>query len=330
MSPALATVHVHPGCFPEAEVAALLGALRARDIPARWLYATPAQLVAWRAIHRKYAPSAVDPAWVQAYDHAFATAAQRLAHVTELSLIGLACGDASKEARLLERLTSAGGFPAFLPVEGTLPMALAAAATVAGRHPSTETLPLVADLARTADLSATVDSLMGPAPRIVTAFGLLPNLPGEAWLPATATLLRHGDLLLLSANLLPPPGGPTAWSSILPQYDNPETRFWLGLSLKNLGLLPDDGRWHFSAEPDPLHPAVGRIVARWSPHRDAVVRVGEETLHWPAGEPVTLFRSWRYTPESLRALLARHGMEPERQWLTSAGDEALLLVSRQA
>ncbi|RME94008.1 MAG: hypothetical protein D6766_06950 [Verrucomicrobia bacterium] len=330
MNPALATVHVHAGCFPEAEEAALLEALRTREVPARWLYANPAQVAAWRAIHRRYAPSAVEPAWVRAFDDAFATAAQRLGEATELSVIGLGCGDASKEIRLLGRLRSGGGFPAFLVVEGSLAMALTAAAAAAREAPQVETLPLVADLAGVGDLPATVDSLMGPAARIVTAFGLLPNLPGEVWLPGAAALLRPGDVLLGSANLLPPPGGRAAWEAILPQYDNPETRAWLGLFLRSLGILPEEGEWRWTAEPDPAKTAAGRIVARWIPGREIAIRLGAETLKWPAGEPVTLFRSWRHTPETLRALLARHGLEPERLWLAPGGDEALFLAGGRA
>src|SRR5262249_16281603 len=93
--------------------------------------------------------------------------------------------------------------------------------------------------------------------RLLACFGMLPNFAYRTFLPYVRSLMRPGDMLLLSANLSP---GlyVDAVARILPQYDNPFAHAWYTGLLDSLGftvsqiqltvrtqlLRPDVHTWH--------------------------------------------------------------------------------------
>ena len=77
--------------------------------------------------------------------------------------------------------------------------------------------PVVCDLGlAAADLPAMVGE--APGTRVVTLYGILPGMAAFEAMAAALALLRPGDMLALSANLLPEGDG--AMERIVAQYDN--------------------------------------------------------------------------------------------------------------
>jgi len=97
--------------------------------------------------------------------------------------------------------------------------------------------PVVFDLPGVHDLAEFLEFLAPKTTRrIFLFFGMLPNFePNEALRPLEV-ILRHDDLLLVSANLAPGPDYATGVKKILPLYDNDLTRRWLATVLLDTGL----------------------------------------------------------------------------------------------
>ena len=64
------------------------------------------------------------------------------------------------------------------------------------------------------------------ASRLVTFFGMIPNFEPHQAVSVLNSLIRPGDILIASANLMP--AGASAAAHVLSQYNNELTREWLG------------------------------------------------------------------------------------------------------
>ncbi len=191
--------------------------------------------------------------------------------------------------------------------------------------------------------------------RILTFFGMIPNFEPEQILPKLAALVRPGDFLLFSANLAPGKDYAAGVKKVLPQYDNPLTRDWLMTFLLDLGVERRDGQLRFNIETcrsrreealtsplisvkprqrlltlSPMGEEVGlkRIVAGFRFTRARRVEVEDKRFDFRAGETIQLFFSYRYTPERVRRVLARHGLEVCRRWITNSEEEGVFLCQK--
>jgi uncharacterized SAM-dependent methyltransferase len=328
-------VAIHDSCDPRRREADLRAALAQRRLPGRLLYAGPAQAERWLAYHRAWAPSRRDAALRAAYRGAFAAALAGLP-AGPFHLVGLGCGDGSKEAELLEAAAEAGaGAERYTPLDGSLELLLEAAQAARAGRADLPVHPLAMDLAALADLPPWLAQREPrPQPRLFTAFGILPNAQPEALAAALAGLLRPGDTLLLSANLSP--GGYAAdRERILAQYDNPQARHWYGGALEALGLLPGDFALEVRAVP------LAADGARWQVRVSArllrPVRLGAGALELGAGavplaqgERLEVFFSNRFTQGAVEDWLGAAGLGPARVWPHDAGEEAVFLCRRAA
>jgi hypothetical protein len=161
-------------------------------------------------------------------------------------------------------------------------------------------------------------------PRLLTFFGLCPNLLPREVGRIFRAVLRPGDELLASAHLAPPRRDrEESLRAVLPQYDNAETRAWLAEALAELGLA---GRLESPAiEPGELEgiPAIlGR--ARWQ--RDETVLLEDEAFDVRRDRPLQVFFSLRYTPEGFEAMLRGEGFDAERLAVTACGEEGIWSV----
>ncbi|MEY4917134.1 MAG: hypothetical protein RL616_1047, partial [Verrucomicrobiota bacterium] len=138
--------------------------------------------------------------------------------------------------------------------------------------------------------------------------------------------LRPNDSLLFSANLAPGDDYAAGMKKILPQYDNPLTRDWLAAFLYDLGVEPRDGDLHFSIETGGLD--LQRFVAKFHFRRARQIKVSGEEFIFARGEAIQLFFSYRYTPERVCKILARHGLAVGEQWITQSGEEGVFLCQR--
>ena len=104
-------------------------------------------------------------------------------------------------------------------------------------------------------------------------------------------------------------------------------REWLLTFLLDLGVERSDGKLDFKAERG--SGGLRRIVARFRFRKTRRLVVEERTFTFRAGESVRLFFSYRYTPELVRAELAKHGLLVCKQWITKSEEEGVFLCSRK-
>jgi uncharacterized SAM-dependent methyltransferase len=131
---------------------------------------------------------------------------------------------------------------------------------------------------------------------------------------------------LLSANLAPGPDYAAGVKSILPQYDNPQTRDWLLTLLLDLGFERDDGEMSLTIESD--EPQLRRIAAHFELKSAREVRIYGEVISFGPGERIRLFFSYRHTAQTIRALLNEQGIEVTASWLNDAGEEGVFLCRK--
>jgi hypothetical protein len=207
-------------------------------------------------------------------------------------------------------------------------MVLVATQTALAVMPGKNCFPLVCDLATADDLPAVFDEPGPPnAVRLITFFGMIPNFEPQMILPKLASLVRPKDFLLFSANLAPGKNYAAGVKKILPQYDNPPTRDWLMAFLLDLGIGRRQGGLRFSIEDGGF--GLKRIVAHFHFTRAHRVEIESEKFEFGAGETVRLFFSYRYTPARVRAILGRHELEVDGQWIAKSEAEGVFLCRRK-
>ncbi len=96
-----------------------------------------------------------------------------------------------------------------------------------------------------------------------------------------------------------------------------------------LGVERGDGDLGFKIEDDRMN-GLKRIVVGFRFTRARQIEVDGERFDFRAGETIRLFFSYRYTPERVRKVLARYGLEVCDQWTTKSEEEGVFLVERRS
>jgi uncharacterized SAM-dependent methyltransferase len=357
-----AKVLIHASQFPEMVRRDLLDSLRARRVNHKFHYDSVKQTQKWLALHQAYSPTRNDADCATIYNRGFAAAAARIKSKT-VRVIGLGCGGGQKDTRLLKLLKKAGREIFYTPCDVSTAMVLTARQTALAVLPEKNCFPFVCDLVTADDLPAILASrftshvsrLTHHESRIITFFGMIPNFEPQLILPKLASLVRPKDCLLFSANLAPGQNYAAGVKKVLPQYDNPLTRDWLMTFLLDLGVEKKDGELRFKIETcrcrreeaqtsqsisakknqrlltsSPMMEDVElkRIVARFHFKRSRRIEVDDERFNFCSGGIIQLFFSYRYTPERVRKVLARFGLEVCDQWMTRSEEEGVFLVRR--
>ena len=289
------SIWVDESQFPEAVARDLAECFRTRRVNPKFLYTSYRQAEKWLKVHEAYSPARNDPDCLATYDEAFANIG-RIIENREVSLIGLGCGGGQKDARLAERLN--GGYT---PIDVSLPLVVTASQRV--QRPGQG---IVCDLATATNLEAVLPQ--GNA-RLFTFFGMIPNFEPGVILPKLATLVRTGDLLLFSANLIPEAGV----ESVLPQYANALTEAWLRAFLEDFGVRGGSFEWGIENG--------NRIRADFVFASKASV----QGVEFVPGDRMQIFFSYRYAAEQLREMLGHHGLETDCDWITPSGEEGVFL-----
>jgi SAM-dependent methyltransferase len=292
--------------------------LRAGRLDPRLLYVTARQAALWREVALRHSPVQHRPAFAQIYDEAFAQIAGRFSRAPDIALAGLGCGTGEKEARLALRLrpppeTRPLFFSAIDVSEDLVREASERLATAGAELRGS----FVCDLGRVETWRPWLDERLGPGPRLLTFFGLVPNFTPSDLGRLLRGALRPGDLLLASAHLAPASGEDeaalgAAMEAVRPQYDNPETLAWLNAVRETWGLEDRIGAPEIRVgEVEGVAAFIGQ--AAWKTEQ----RTG----------PLRLFHSLRYTPRSFEELLRREGCGGERLALTPCREEGIWAVS---
>jgi uncharacterized SAM-dependent methyltransferase len=257
------------------------------------------------------------------YDEAFIAAAEKI-KARSVHVIGLGCGGGQKDVQLMKQLQSRGKKLSYAPCDVSVAMVLVARTATLGLLPPEKCYPFVCDLATADDLPA---QLATRHPSLVTFFGMIPNFEPQQILPKLTELLRPKDYLLFGANLAPGKNYAAGMKKILPQYDNPLTRDWLTAFLFDLGVEPRDGRLFFSIETGGL--GLRRVVAKYYFRLSRQIKVDGQKLSFARGETIRLFFSYRHTPERVRKLLERSGLEISGEWIARSEEEGVFLCRRK-
>lgn len=320
---ATASVTIHASQFPEAIRRDLLDSLRSRRVNHKFHYDSVKQTQQWLALHQAHSPSRHDADCAATYDRSFQAVAAQI-KTRSVHLIGLGCGGGQKDTRLLKLLNVGERDVFYSPCDVSTAMVLVARQAALTVVPEKNCFPFVCDLASAEDLPAVfASSFTFHASRLLTFFGMIPNFAPEEILPKLAALLRPGDFLLFSANLAPGTDYAAGMKTILPQYDNPLTRDWLLTLLLDLGVARGDGELRFSVQDDEA--GLKRVVAEFYFTRTRRIEIEDDRFDFCAGDFLRLFFSYRYTPERVRAVLARHGLEVLNQWITRSEEEGVFL-----
>jgi len=326
----IAKVLIHASQFPEKIRHDLLDSLHARRVNHKFHYDSVKQTQKWLALHQACSPARNDADCAAIYDRGFAAAVARTKSKA-VHVIGLGCGGGQKDTRLLKLLKKAGREIFYTPCDVSTAMVLTARRTALKVLQEKNCFPFVCDLVATDDLPAILASrftshvsrLTHHASRIITFFGMIPNFEPQIILPKLASLVRPNDFLLFSANLAPGADYVAGMEKVLPQYDNPLTRDWLMTFLLDLGVEKKDGELRFAIEDGGFD--LKRIVACFHFKRSRRIEIDDERFNFRSGGIIRLFFSYRYTPERVRKVLARFGLEVRDQWITRSKEEGVFL-----
>lgn len=320
-------VTIHSSQSPENVRRDLLESLRVKRVNHKFHYDSIKQTNKWLALHQVHSPSRNDRDCTAIYNRAFAAVAQAITS-RAVHLVGLGCGGGQKDTRLLKLLNSSSKTISYTPSDVSVAMTLVAQQTALTVMPAEKIFPLVCDLATASDLPKILATRHSPsAARLITFFGMIPNFEPDDILPKLAALVRRGDFLLFSANLAPGSDYEAGVKKVLPQYDNELTRDWLLTFLLDLGVERGDGELGFKAERGVG--ALRRIVARFRFRKTRRLMVEGRPVSFLLGQTMRLFFSYRYTPELVRAELAKHGFLVCDQWITRSQEEGVFLCRRK-
>ncbi len=354
-------VAIHSSQSPENVRRDLLESLRVKRVNHKFHYDSIKQTNKWLALHQAHSPSRNDRDCATTYNRAFAAAAKVITKKT-IHLIGLGCGGGQKDTRLLKLLKSSGKTISYTPSDVSVAMTLVAQQTALSILAADKIFPLVCDLATASDLPKVLATRHSPSvTRLITFFGMIPNFEPDDILPKLATLVRRGDWLLFSANLAPGHDYEAGVKRVLPQYDNELTRDWLLTFLLDLGVERGDGEMNFKTERGVIpnrssrresaltsfaningadssrdagllresSDGLRRIVARFRFRKTRSLVVDGRRVSFLPGENLRLFFSYRYTPELVRAELAKHGLIVCDQWIAKSEEEGVFLCRRK-
>jgi len=320
--PPFIDVVVHESVHPEALAAELREGLAAGEVATRQHYVSARQARLWQEIAVAFSPARDESDGARAYEAVNSLVADRVegegAHV-----IGLGCGDGAKERRLLDTLSGTGPLTA-TAVDVSLPLVQVAVDRLAAAPGTALGRPVVCDLGLAApDLPAMVGE--APGPRVVTLYGILPGMEAFAAMAAALSLLRPGDLLAVSANLLP--GGEGALEAVTAQYDNAPTRRWIGAFVEDAGIGPEQADVRVGALADPGTGAAAAVGAWLEPREEIELELEAGEVRLEPGSPVRLLRSARHTPEGLEAIVLAAGLELVALEVSPTGEEGVALAA---
>ncbi|CAB4244682.1 conserved protein of unknown function [Methylacidimicrobium sp. AP8] len=317
-------IEVAESHLPSAWMAAKRSSLENGEIAPAFHYATARQANLWIALFRRYSPFAGSEGR-EFYRRAAREAVALLAEGPG-QLISLGCGTGEKDLVVYTELRARSWKPDWICVDGSLSLLLEAGRVSRGGGGGARLV--LADVLLP-DLLERIGRGEGE-PRLVTAFGLLPNLSAESFLRALRAQLFPRDLLLLGTNLVPvaaerAPGYRESAARILTQYANRPTRLWLTELLRDWGIsdLVEDYRMRMVEGKGCIR---YEATVRWKRSREVPLEDGS-SVRVGGGENLRLFSSCRFAREELDRLLRASRFDPLCYWTTPSGEEGIWLAA---
>jgi len=157
--------------------------------------------------------------------------------------------------------------------------------------------------------------------------GMLPNFVYRTFLPYVRSLMRPGDMLLLSANLSPGLYA-DAVARILPQYDNPFAHAWYAGLLDSLGFTASQIQLAVHTQLLRSDGHIWQIRAEATMRQPVQLTIYDEVFPFAVGESLEVFFSTRFTPPVMPAVLAEAGLTLLQTFLFDSQEEAIYLCTR--
>lgn len=269
-----------------------------RELPASALYASPALGRLWKNVHRTCSPFLQRPSLRRLYMQPAPVLRKKLK--PPYACIALGCADGAKELLLLRKMPP----PACLWA-GDINLSLARRA--AARLPAQKRSACRLDL--TVRLPSSLSRL--PGSRLITLFGVIPNLDPLPLLQRICRIMRPKDYLLFSANLAPARSGFAGARKVLYQYDNEPTRSWLETAVLRYRPSLPPGKLILGVFADPHQRSLARIEARWKTKRQDWI----------------VFASRRPTTAQVETWIRLAHLKKVARFLDPRGEEGLWLVA---
>ena len=287
-------------------------------VPARWLYDRRGSEL-FDEITRLpvYYPTRTETALLHSVMPEIAALIPRGAAVVEFG-----AGSQTKTPILLEAIAPA----AYVPVDISGDYMNGSAATLQGKFPSLEIIPVVADFTREFSLPGGIEAL----PRL----GFFPGSTIGNFVPRSGTdLLRHfrnllgtGALLLIGMDRVKPV------ERLIAAYDDPAgvtAEFNLNLfrriNRELDGDIPLDAFRHEARWNDILSRIEMHLVAV----RDVDFAISGQSFHFDAGSSIHTENSHKYGARGARLMLLAGGWTPIAEWTDPADDFAVILAEAQ-
>ncbi|AQR61421.1 L-histidine N(alpha)-methyltransferase [Brevundimonas sp. LM2] len=227
---------------------------------------------------------------------------------SDVTLVELGSGASVKVRSLLDTIP---GLKRYVPLEISEAQLVEAAEAIRADYPAIEVLPLVADYTQDVVLPDGV----GDGPTVGLFLGTtLCNLhpdESEAFLRRMHSLLGPDAFFLAGVDLVKDPALMAA------AYNAPGGAMWdFNLNIvtrmnRELGTALDIADFRHEAT---YNAALARIEAALYPLRDLTVRIGGQDFNLPAGAPIVLEYSYKYTIEAFSELAARAGWTTVEAW----------------
>lgn len=307
----LHTVRVHDSMRSQARAGERVAAVRAAQIDPSLHYRSARQADLWWRVHTAHAPqNSGGP--LEIYRRIATSAALGDGPV---GVIGVGAGGGEKEALVVQACAAQDANLHYIPIDVGLELALRSADAGAGLGITVS--PVVGDVVAMAGADRWLTELAPAKRRLVTAYGITPNISPDSLFPRLHEMAGASGELLISANLL------TSWEEVLPQYDNPQTAEWLWQLVLDWGLAPLLGPIRFEVSEVSGIPAVVAL-AEWG--TDAQIELDGEFVQVCAGQPLRLFTSRRFTEELFSATCEAHGFEVRESFVDPSGQEGVWRV----
>ncbi len=324
MKKGFTAIEVADSHLPSAWLSAKRASLENGEIAPPFHYATARQANLWMALFRRYSPFSAKEG--RALYLRMAREVSALLSERPAQLVSLGCGTAEKDLLVYGALRARSWSPDWVCLDGSLSLLLEAGRV--SRSGGEGARLVLADVL----LPDLLDRLGRPEgmPRLVTAFGLIPNVAPDRFLQGLRAQLLSHDRLLLGANLAPvvvesAQAFRESIGRILPQYANRPTRLWLTELLRDWGLRErvegyamsavEGGGW-FRYE----------ATVRWKRNQKVLLEDGS-SVAVRSGSTLRLFSSYRFTREGLGQLLRANGFEPLSYWTVPSGEEGICFAA---
>lgn len=322
-------IRVDSSAFPEKKCAVIEKALSSQVIPSGLLYATDYQAQKWLDIHLQYSPINHDTSIKELYLNAFRDLDQKFSGI-DYNLFSFGSGGGNKEALYLKTVKNVPGDTHLIDYSSYL--SLYGWQATKGHSNVHSHVADIEVMSQSPELSEHYFTGIGksPEPSLIFFMGMLPNIPPEVAWSFLNKITRAGDRIAIGANLASPQEIDSNLINVISQYDNESTRIWISAFLENLGILGlnkqlifDTHKFNFCNQSLAMVRATLEVPQTLSPKYP-----GLPLINWLPGSELDLFRSVRYSPESINSIASQFNFKELNSFVDGSCQEGIFVLER--